>query len=73
MPRWKNHSAEFEAKVALEALKGERAVAELASEFGDHPTPQNHHKPINLLLTSKVSQRSPLSITLRNTPIDVLP
>ena len=31
MSKWKNHSAVFKAKVALEAPKGEQAVAELAS------------------------------------------
>lgn len=32
--RKKPHSAEFKFKVALEALKGERTVAELCHEFG---------------------------------------
>lgn len=34
----KQHSAEFKAKVALEALKGLKTVNELASEYGVHPT-----------------------------------
>jgi transposase-like protein len=38
MSKRKNHSSEFKAKVALEALKGERTVAEMASQFGVDPT-----------------------------------
>lgn len=34
----KRYSAEFKAKVALEAIKGEATVSELASRFGIHPT-----------------------------------
>ena len=39
MATQRNHySAEFKAKVALEALKEQRTLAELGSAYGVHPT-----------------------------------
>ncbi len=37
MRRRKSYSPEFKAKVAIEAIKGEKTISQIASEFGVHP------------------------------------
>jgi len=38
MGKRNNYSPEFKAKVALEAIKGEKTTVQIASEYGIHPT-----------------------------------
>lgn len=33
----RNHDSAFKAKVALEAIKGEKTMAQISSEYGVHP------------------------------------
>jgi transposase-like protein len=40
----RRHSSEFKAKVALEAVKGQKTLNELAAEFGVHPVQIAHWK-----------------------------
>lgn len=37
MKKRKNYSKEFKARVALDAIKGQKTLNELASEYGLHP------------------------------------
>ena len=46
MTKRRQHNPEFKARVALEAVKGERTVAELASRYGVHPTMINQWKKL---------------------------
>jgi transposase-like protein len=37
MVRRSKYTAQFKAKVALEAVKGDKTISEIASEYGIHP------------------------------------
>jgi len=57
MTRRRQHNPEFKARVALEAVKGERTVAELASRYGVHPTMINQWKKALVDGASEVFER----------------
>jgi transposase-like protein len=50
----KQHSTQFEAKVALEAIKGEKTIAEIAHQYCIHPTTINNWKRHLLAETSEL-------------------
>ena len=57
MSKRKQYKPEFKAKVALEALKGEQTVSELASRFGVHPTMIHQWKKALLEGASELFER----------------
>ncbi|MBD3665435.1 transposase [Sulfitobacter aestuariivivens] len=57
MSKRKQHHPEFKAKVALEALKGEESVSELASRFRVHLTMMHQWKRAVLEGASGVFER----------------
>jgi len=44
MGKRKSYSPEFKAKVAIEAIKGEKTISQTASEFNIHPFPVSEWK-----------------------------
>ena len=57
MAKRRNHDAAFKARVALEALKGERTAAELVTAYGVHPTMIHQWKKALLEGASDIFER----------------
>ena len=57
MKKRRNHDAAFKARVALEALKGKRTVAELSAAPGTHPTMIHQWKKAPLNGAAEVFER----------------
>jgi transposase len=59
MAKRRNHDAAFKARVALEALKGEKTAAELAMAYGVHPTMIHQWKKALLEGATDIFERGP--------------
>ena len=57
MKKRRNHDAGLKTRVALEAVKGERTVSELAAEYGLHPTMIHQWKKALLEGASDIFER----------------
>lgn len=67
MKKRKNHSPEFKAKVALEAIREEMTLAELSKKYGVHPTQIGTWKRaaienMTTAFTRKASTPEPVSV-----------
>jgi transposase-like protein len=56
----RNHSASFKAKVAMEALSGEKTVSELSAKYDVHPTMINGWKRTLMEQASSVFEKRAL-------------
>ena len=55
----RQHSPSFKTKVTLEALKGEQNIAELASQFGVHPSQIRAWKKESAIIYTSLIKVSP--------------
>jgi transposase-like protein len=68
----KQYGAQFKAKVAIEAIRGEKTVAELASQYEIHPTIINGWKRKVLEEASKIFESVKLIKEKAESQIDEL-
>ena len=57
----KRYSADFKAKIALEAIKGDLTLAELSSKHGIHPTADGRRSPDARVPAFRASRRCRVS------------
>jgi transposase len=57
MRKRRNHDAGFKARLALQAVKGERTVSELSAEYGVHPTMIHQWKKALLEAAADIFER----------------
>ncbi|MBD1848411.1 transposase [Leptolyngbya sp. ST-U4] len=62
----KQYNAQFKAKVALAAIRGEKTVAELASQYEVHPTMINNWKRQLLEGASNVFESSSSAVSAQS-------
>ena len=64
MSKRRNHDAAFKARVALEALKGERMVSELATAYAAHPAMIHQWKKVLLEGAAGIFERGGKAVAI---------